>query len=86
MTDILSDSRDEERRSGEVLLTVKVLTTSDCARALGMTSQFIRGEIRDGRLRARIYTNPERRRARYSIKAEDFTAYVKQHWPENCST
>lgn len=59
----------------------KLLTTSECARALGMTGAFIRGEIRDKRLKARVFTTG-RKRAKYRIDAEDFTAYVDRYWPK----
>jgi hypothetical protein len=75
MTDILDASREEEARSRQLL------STTECARALGMTGAFIRGEIRDGRLKARIFTEG-RRRAKYRIEAVDFRAYVERCWPK----
>ncbi len=59
----------------------RILTTSDCAQKLGMTGAYIRGEIRDGRLKARIFSEG-RKRAKYRIEAEDFTAYVERYWPK----
>lgn len=58
------------------------LSTTACARALGVTGEFIRGEIREGRLKARISKPEGRRRAKYRIDAADFDAYVREHWPK----
>lgn len=69
---ILDDSRSEEAKSK--------LTTAECARYLGMSTDFIRGEVRDGRLKALIFKPKGRRRAKYTIEREDFTAYVQEHW------
>jgi hypothetical protein len=71
--ELQEDSRREEAAS------VKLLTTTDCARAIGMSGEFIRGEIRDGRLKARIFT-AGRRRAKYRIEESDFIAYRDEHW------
>lgn len=67
-------SKVEERRS--------VLTTAQCARALGMSPDFIRGEIRDGRLRATVFSSG-RKRARYRIDEADFLDYKQQHWKQS---
>lgn len=54
------------------------LSTRDCADRLGVTTAFIVGEIRDGRLCAFVL---ERRGCRrmYRIAPEDFAAYVKRY-------
>lgn len=80
MTDIahkaLAASDREEQRSAVML------TTADCAHALGVSQQFIRGEIHEGRLRARVSKPPGRQRAKYRVDADDFEAYRQVHWPK----
>lgn len=58
-----------------------VLTTRDCADILGMSTGFIRGEIKDGRLPAAVY-EPEDGGGRkvYRIDWTDFMAYCAKHW------
>lgn len=53
------------------------LTTSDCARHLGVSTKFIVGEIRDGRLRALVITRP-RRRCMYRVSPAALKAYLLQ--------
>lgn len=72
MPDVLKESREEEQRSK--------LTTAECARYLGMSTDFIRGEVRDGRLRATIFKPPGRVRAKYVFTVADFEAYQREHW------
>jgi len=45
-----------------------------------MSGAFIRGEIKDGRLVARILRR-ESGRSVYRIQQADFDAYLEQHWP-----
>lgn len=59
----------------------EVMTTTDCARALGMTGEFIRGEIKEGRLLARVFRG-SRRRAKYRIERADFDSYKREYWPK----
>jgi len=58
----------------------QMLTTGECARALGVSPQFIRGEIRDKRLAAIVSKPAGRQRAKYRIAVEDFDAYRATHW------
>lgn len=58
-----------------------LLTTADCARALGVTAAFIRGEVRGGRLVARVFERPSGRSA-YRIRLTAFQSYVARYWPE----
>jgi len=74
VADILDESCQEERRSK--------LTTAECARILGMTSEFVRGEIIEGRLRARVFKPAGRRRAKYVIESPDLEAYQREYWPK----
>lgn len=73
--DTLTAADREDRRS------TAMLTTSTCARALGVSPQFIRGEIADGRLKARVSKPEGRQRAKYRIRAVDFESYKAAHWP-----
>lgn len=57
----------------------KALSTVDCATQLGMSDEFIRGEIRDQRLTARLLERASGRRV-YRITPEDFDAYLAQYW------
>jgi excisionase family DNA binding protein len=54
------------------------LTTSDCARRLGVSTQFIVGEIHEGRLRALVIRRG-RLRAMYRISPADLTSYLQRH-------
>jgi predicted transcriptional regulator len=51
--------------------TDPTLTTSDCARRLGVSTKFIVGEIRDARLKASV-RSPGRVRKMYRIAPADF--------------
>jgi excisionase family DNA binding protein len=73
----LEASNREDQRSAAML------TTADCAHALGVSLQFIRGEIHEGRLKARVSKPPGRQRAKYRIDAADFDAYRQAHWPKS---
>ncbi len=55
------------------------LSTGDCARAIGVDTAFIIGEIEDRRLKATHTVRPGGRRL-FRIYAEDFLAYVRAHW------
>jgi len=61
------------------------LRPSECARVIGMSPEFIRGEIKDGRLRARKYTTP-RGRVVYRIDQAAFELYLDTHWPERSTS
>lgn len=54
------------------------MTTADVGTRLGVSAQFIRGEILDGRLKA----NVTKRKVRhvYRITEEQFAEYEATHW------
>ena len=56
------------------------LSPRTCANVLGVSPDYIVGEIKDGRLPAheRIYSSG---RKRYRIDKADFAAYLLQFWP-----
>lgn len=56
------------------------LSPNACAKRLGVTGEFIRGEIHDKRLPARIFTRPSGRKV-YRIESNDFDVYVERYWP-----
>lgn len=65
------------------------LTTRECAAQLGVTSRYIRGEIRDGRLKAEVIPRdpaPDRQRAHPAIRIyrEQWDAYLGRYWPRQC--
>lgn len=60
-------------------LTAEWLTTRECATHLGVSSGFVRGEIRDGRLCARQLHRPGKRTV-YRIASRDFKSYLLRHW------
>lgn len=60
-------------------ITNEWLTTNDCADLLGVSTGFVRGEIRDGRLCARAISRPGKRML-YRIAAPDFKTYLLRHW------
>lgn len=67
-------------------MTKPFLTTTECADIISMTSAYLRGEIRDGRLTAEIIHRPVsegRKRSRPIIRVypEHFAAYLKRYWP-----
>ena len=69
------------------------LTTGQCATTLGVSTDYIRGEIRDGRLIAQVIPRdprPGRTRAYRAIRVypESRHAYLQRYWPEHapCST
>ena len=55
------------------------LSTATCAAIIGVDTGFIRGEIRDGRLRAYEIRRPGKR-AVYRVRSTDFTVYLQAHW------
>ncbi|HXO84683.1 MAG TPA: helix-turn-helix domain-containing protein [Gemmatimonadales bacterium] len=75
-----TDARVDGRRE-----TDPRLTTRDCAERLGVSTNFIVGEIRDGRLRALVIRRG-RRRSMYRIAPADLNAYLRQHrWTKAAS-
>ncbi|MDP3720786.1 MAG: hypothetical protein Q8T13_23740 [Acidobacteriota bacterium] len=66
-------------------MTEVIWTTRTCADFLGVTPQFVRNEIRDGRLKADVF---ERRtplgvtRCLYRIPLSKFQSYCAEYWPE----
>lgn len=71
---VIAESKAEERAA------LKMLRPSECATALRVTGEFIRGEIHDGRLLAHVFERPSGRRV-YRIRQQDFDAYLERHWP-----
>lgn len=55
------------------------MTTTQAARELGVSGEYVRGEIRDGRLKANV-TQKDGKRATYRITREQFAEYVERHW------
>ena len=56
------------------------MTTTDVAKQLGVSSEFIRGEIRDGRLQAIVVKHPGRRRAVIRVTPAQFAEYQETVW------
>jgi len=54
------------------------MTTADVARDLGMTSEYVRGEILDGRLQAVWIERPGKRTV-YRITPDQLAAYKARH-------
>lgn len=59
----------------------RYLSPPVCAAVLGVTAAFIRGEVKDGTLPARVFRRSSGRSV-YRIEATDFQAYVERHWPQ----
>lgn len=55
------------------------LTTRQCADRLGVSTDFIRGEIGDRRLKAHVVAR-EKKRTIYRVTAEDFGAYLRRYY------
>ena len=64
---------------------IRYLSPSACARLLDVSASFVRGEVKDGRLQARVLTRPSGRSV-YRIAEAAFQAYVERYWPEHGST
>lgn len=58
------------------------LSPLTCARKIGVTDEYIRGEIKEGRLEAHVHRYAHSGRARYRIDPEDWEAYVARYWPK----
>jgi hypothetical protein len=71
--DVIEAARAEDRKAQ------KFLRTRDCAELLRVSGEFIRGEIRDGRLPAHVLQR--KGRTAYRIDSGDFTVYVERYWP-----
>lgn len=54
------------------------MTTADVARELGVTSEFVRGEILDGRLAANVIRRPGKRTV-YRVTRAHLDAYQTKH-------
>jgi hypothetical protein len=65
------------------------MTPRECADRIGIgrvTGDYIRGEIRDGLLKAEIIVRPvrpgrERSKRAIRVYEDDFKVYVKRYWP-----
>jgi hypothetical protein len=55
------------------------LSTSHCADLMGVSTGFVRGEIRDGRLRASKLLRSGKRPI-YRVAPADFATYLAKHW------
>jgi len=55
------------------------LKTSECAELLGVSTDFILDEIKDGRLPA--LKTARGQRSIYRIEVDDFREYCRRHWP-----
>jgi hypothetical protein len=55
------------------------LRPSECAQALGVSSDFILGEIKDGKIPA-VRRSTANGRMRYWVNAADWLDYVATHW------
>jgi len=75
-------------------MTRPYLRTADCAAVLGVSAQYVRDEIRAGRLKGEIIARdvaPGRTKAYAAIRVYpgDFAVYVARYWPRiqwPCST
>lgn len=54
------------------------LTTRQCADRIGVSTDFIRGEIEDRRLKAHVVAR-DKKRLVYRVSLEDFEAYLRRH-------
>lgn len=55
------------------------LNTAQCAAQLGVTPAFVVGEIRDGRLLARIVLRRPNKRTVYRIQQSDLDGYKREY-------
>ena len=74
----------DDRRSHHVEMiggrrsTDPCLTTRDCASRLGVSTEFIRGEIRDGRLKALVIERPPNRLI-FRVSERELAEYVRRY-------
>jgi hypothetical protein len=61
------------------------LKPRECAILLGVTAEYIVGEIKDGRLTAMVHETKEGR-VRYRVDVEDWRLYVVTHWPRKMAS
>lgn len=61
------------------------LSTRQRAARIGVTTGFVRGEIRDGGLSAGILRRPGKRQV-YRVDKADFAVYVGRHWSRSGNT
>lgn len=76
------DRRNPKRQAPKVdgrRATDPQLSTRECAERLGVSPDFIVGEILDGRLTAYTHERTGRRRI-YRVTPADFDTYLAQHW------
>jgi len=55
------------------------VTTTEVGRALGMSSEYVRGEIRDGRMQANVTVRAGKRTV-YRITPIQLEDYKARHW------
>ena len=55
------------------------LSTALCAARIGVTTGYVVGEIRDGRLAAMVLSRPGKR-ACYRVSEPAFESYLARHW------
>lgn len=72
-------------------MTRSWMTTGNCARLLGVSLDFIRGEIADHRLAASVVDReprPGRSRGNrsYRVYPDQWGAYLRRYWPERATT
>lgn len=57
-----------------------MLSPRQCGNVLGVSGDYIVGEIREGRLAARVRHHANNR-CRYRIDPRDFMVYAREYWP-----
>lgn len=72
------DPSNQRAKPGGRRATDPALTTRQCADRIGVTTEFIIGEIRDGRLRALVIQRPGVRTI-YRVSPADFDAYIVRY-------
>ena len=55
------------------------LSTAKCAAMIGVDTGFVRGEVRDGRLKAYTIKRPGKRTI-FRVRDTDFRIYLRAHW------
>lgn len=61
------------------------LRPRECAEALGVSTDYVIGEIRAGRLAARVRTH-DSGRVKYRIEQEAFADWMRDHWSKRTYT
>ena len=80
VTLLMNQVRVEDEPDEDALDELSFMTPAACAERLLVSPDYIIGEIKDGKLPARVRTH-DSGRTRYRIDRSHFADYIERHWP-----